>query len=302
VRKPKLGLALSGGAARGWAHIGVLKAWSEAGLKPDIIAGTSMGAVAGAFMSAGRLDEIESFARQVRWNQVMNFLDVSLFGSGLIGGRRVAACLRSYLGSVKIEDLPIDFVAVATDLKSGREVWLESGDLVSAVSASYAIPGVFCPVRIGPALLVDGAFSNPMPVSTCRALGADIVIAVNVNEEKLPLDVHRSRSGPIELSADGAKPEPIADPGLPGALRDAFNIAIHRIAHARLSECSPELVVRPELNGCGYLEFHRGAELIEQGYVAGLQSVDAIRALVNRVGPRVYRDRAIDDAVQAAIA
>ena len=293
MRKPKLGLALSGGAARGWAHIGILKAWSEAGIKPDIVVGTSMGAVVGSFLAAGCLDRIEDFARQIRWHQVMNFLDVSLFGSGLIGGRRVASCLRTYLGDRNIEDLSLDFIAVATDLKTGREVWLETGDLVSAVSASYAIPGVFCPVRVGSALLIDGAFSNPMPVSTCRSLGADIVVGVNVNEETLPLDVHRygRQEPPLACSADGAVPVPIPEPGLPGALRDAFNIAINRIAQARMAECPPDLLVRPNLRGCGYVEFHRGTELIEHGYEAGRQTAEAIRALLNRAGPRVYRER-----------
>lgn len=278
--RPRLGVALSGGAARGWAHVGILKAWARAGIRPDVIAGTSMGAVAGGFLAAGKLSELESFARQITRRQVMNFLDLSLFGSGLIGGRRMLAFLRGHLGNVRIEDLGTEFVAVATDLRSGREVWLETGELVQALSASYAIPGVFCPVRIGNTLLVDGAFSNPTPVSACLALGADLVVAVNVNEESLlPVDVHRVRLGPIELAADCAVLEPaVVDPGLPVVLRDAFNIAINRIAHARHVECPPDLYIRPELNGCGYVEFHRGGEMIELGEQAGESSAALVKA------------------------
>lgn len=285
MRLPKLGLALSGGAARGWAHIGILKAWMRAGIVPDVIAGTSIGAVVGGFLAANRLHDAESFARQITRRQVMNFLDLSLFGSGLIGGRRVVACLRGYLGNVKIEDLETRFIAVATDLRSGREVWLETGNLVEALSASYAIPGVICPVRIGSTLLVDGAFTNPTPVSPCRALGADVVIGINVNEDTPPPDVHRTGAGPIELNAEGGTMDPVADPGLPAVLRDAFNIAITRIAYARMRESPPNLLIRPELNGCSYLDFHRGGELIELGEQAGERTIGAVRELLARSSP-----------------
>ncbi len=177
----KIGLALGGGAARGWAHIGVLKALIDAGIKPDIVAGTSIGAVVGGCYVAGHLDAIEDFARDLTRRRVFGYLDFNFAGTGLISGQRLCERLDRHLGSKNIEDLERKFVAVATEIGSGHEIWLSRGRLVDAVRASYALPGIFKPVKIDNRWLFDGALVNPIPVSVCRALGARYVIAVNLN-------------------------------------------------------------------------------------------------------------------------
>src|SRR5918912_593952 len=179
----KIGVALGSGAARGWAHIGVLRALAAAGIKPDIIAGTSIGAVVGGCYAAGILDALEGFARELTRRKVFGYLDFNFAGSGLITGQRLCDRLETYLSNQPIEELPRRFVAVATEIGTGHEIWLSRGGLVQAMRASYALPGIFRPVNIGGRWLFDGALVNPIPVSVCRALGARYVIAVNLNTD-----------------------------------------------------------------------------------------------------------------------
>ncbi|RME95072.1 MAG: NTE family protein rssA, partial [Alphaproteobacteria bacterium] len=183
LRRARIGLALGGGAARGWAHIGVLQTLTEAGLAPDIVAGTSIGAVAGGCYVAGKLPELEEFALSLTKRRVFGFLDFNFNGSGLITGKRLCGELDDHLRPVQIENLERKFVAVATEYGTGHEIWLSKGRLVSAMHASYALPGIFSPVNINGRWLMDGALVNPIPVSVCRALGAQVVIAVNLNRD-----------------------------------------------------------------------------------------------------------------------
>src|SRR5262247_2557464 len=178
-----IGLALGAGSARGWAHIGVLRALAEAGIYPDVIAGTSVGALVGGCYVAGELDALEQFARELTRRKVLGFLDFNFSGSGLITGQRLCNVLEARLKDALMERLPKRFVAVATEIGTGHEVWLSRGRLVDAMRASYALPGIFRPVRIDGRWLFDGALVNPVPVSVCRALGARYVIAVNVNAD-----------------------------------------------------------------------------------------------------------------------
>ena len=182
MEKPRIGLALGGGAARGLAHIGVLEALTEAGLEPEIVAGTSIGAIAGGFYAAGRLDELHSLARGLTLRQILRYLDVNLAGSSLMTGKRLEKTLASHIGDLHIEDMPKKFVAVATELGSGQEVWLTKGSLAAALRASYALPGILKPIRIGGRWLMDGALVNPVPVSAARAQGAQLVIAVTLHQ------------------------------------------------------------------------------------------------------------------------
>jgi NTE family protein len=183
VSRPTIGIALGGGAARGWAHIGVLKTLVAAGLEPDIVAGTSIGAVAGACYVTDRLTSLEDFACALTRRRIFGFLDVNFAGSGLITGQRLNARLEHHLREFTIEQLERKFVAVATELGTGHEVWLNKGSLVNALQASFALPGIFRPVQINGRWLIDGALVNPIPVSVCRALGARIVIAVNLSND-----------------------------------------------------------------------------------------------------------------------
>lgn len=297
----KIGLALGGGAARGWAHIGVLKALRAAGIVPDIIAGTSIGAVVGGCYAAGHLDSLEGFALELTRRRVFGYLDFNLSGTGLISGQRLCDRLDRHLGDRAIEDLDVRFTAVATEIGSGHEIWLSRGKLVDAVRASYAIPGVFRPVKVGGRWLFDGALVNPIPVSVCRALGARYVIAVNLNADVCSRGTvipHFDGGDDIERIDDAVtEPQPVKGkngvavrrllqrqifgfgkgeevPGISTVMIDAFNIVQDRIARSRLAGDPPDALINPRLSGVGLFDFHRAEELIALGEAAVKRDAD----------------------------
>ena len=296
--RPRIGLALGAGAARGWAHIGILRALEEGGIVPDIVAGCSVGAVVGGCYAAGKLDQVEAFALSLTKRRVMGLLDLHISGSGLIGGERLKRLLDRDLASHRIEQLPTRFAAVATELGSGHEIWLTKGPLVEAMRASYALPGVFDPVRLGRRWLMDGALVNPIPITAARALGADVVICVNLNGDlRLRGTVIQSQGA----DEDGTRiQEAIAEPRrwglLPPALRrarkpsgapslgavmvDAFNITQDRIARSRLAGDPPDVMIAPKLSPVGLFEFHRAAECVELGRQAVARALPDIVALI----------------------
>lgn len=181
--RPKIGIALGAGVARGWTHIGVLKALTRAGIEPDIVAGTSIGALVGGCLVANKLDPLEDFARSLTRRRMISLLDLRFRSSGLIGDSKLANLMLQHLSDRRIEDLDRTFVAVATELTTGHELWLHKGGLIQTIRASYALPGVFAPVALDGRWLIDGALVNPVPVSVARALGARVVIAVNLNND-----------------------------------------------------------------------------------------------------------------------
>ena len=183
--RPKVGLALSAGAARGWSQLGVLRELLDNGFEPDIVAGTSIGAVIGGCYCADQLDSLERFARSLTKRRVFGLMDFTLSGMGLLAGGRLRSLLQHELGDKRLEDLPMRCATVATEVHTGHEIWLTRGPIVDALRASYALPGLFEPVHLDGRWLIDGALVNPIPVSVCRALGADIVIAVNLSTETL---------------------------------------------------------------------------------------------------------------------
>jgi NTE family protein len=214
VRRPSIALALGGGAARGFAHIGVMRTLTKHGIVPDIIVGTSIGAVVGGCYAADQLDSLESWARSLTVRGVLGYLDLSFSGSGLISGSHLAARLKDALADTLIENLPIRFAAITTELNTGHEVWLTRGRLVDALGASYALPGIFPPAHIGGRWLVDGALVNPVPVSAARALDARLVIAVNLNSDNFGRGTIIANHGP---DADDEAPiEPSKPQGLLG--------------------------------------------------------------------------------------
>lgn len=178
-----IALALGGGAAKGWAHIGVLRAFDEAEIPISMIAGTSIGALVGGCYLAGKLDELEKFARGLTRSNIFRYMDFSITGAGLIAGSRLAATLDRHMHGMTIEQLPANFISVCTDIRTGHEIWLHDGPLIEALRASYALPGVFAPVVHGGRHLVDGALVNPVPVSACRVHEPDVVIAIDLNSE-----------------------------------------------------------------------------------------------------------------------
>ena len=181
--RPKIGIALGAGVARGWTHIGVLRALSRAGIEADIISGTSIGALVGGCHAANKLDPLEDFARSLTRRRMLSLLDLRFRSSGLIGDSKLAELMREHLADIRVEDLPRTFVGVATELTTGHELWLHKGNLIQAIRASYALPGVFAPVAMDGRWLIDGALVNPVPVSVARALGARVLIAVNLNND-----------------------------------------------------------------------------------------------------------------------
>src|SRR3954449_8338548 len=214
IRRPVLGLALGGGAARGFAHIGIVKTLVAHGIVPHVVVGTSIGAVVGGCYSAGHLDRLERWARSLQPRNIFSYLDIRLNGSGLIGGDKLAAELEAAIGPTTIEQLPLKFASVATEVRTGHEIWLTHGRMVDAIRASYALPGIFSPVLVGDRWLVDGALVNPVPVSAARALGAEIVIAANLSSDVFTHSTTIYSHGPapgvsVSVMPDAApEPEP----------------------------------------------------------------------------------------------
>ena len=297
--RDKIGIALGGGAARGWAHIGVLNALTKSGLKPNVIAGTSIGAVVGGCYAAGKLDLLEEFVTHLTPRSLLRFLDIDLSGGGLMSGARLRRTLDKELEGVLIEDLPASFVAVATEIGTGREIWLTKGPLTTAIRASYALPGIFRPVQINGRWLMDGAFVNPVPVGVCRAMGANLVIAVNLHH----LGISRTALTPLEATAMESRPaEAVVEPpkkmripilrnwrhqlfnkgngssapGISRVLLEAFNVTQDRIARARLAGDPPDVIITPRLGAMGLFDFHKSKMAIAEGYEATMRQLDEI--------------------------
>ena len=295
-RNVKIGLALGAGAARGWAHIGVLRELLANGLYPDVIAGTSMGAVVGGCYAAGKLDQIEVFARSLTRRRVFTLMDLSFTGGSLIAGERLKVALEQELSGFLIEQLETPFAAIATEVGTGHEVWLQRGSLSLAIRASYALPGIFEPVRVADRWLFDGALVNPVPVTVCRALGADFVIAINVTADMMyragvirDAAADMSKSGtsdkPYNQKTDASLIERILPkyfdrrsdeaPNVGSAMIDAFNIIQDRILRSRLAGDPPDAIITAHMEDIGMFDFHRAEKIIEIGHIA------ATRALPN---------------------
>ncbi len=300
--RPTIGLALGGGAARGFAHIGVLRTLIANGIVPDVIVGTSIGAVVGGSYAAQQLDALETWSRELTVRGVLGYLDVSLSGSGLIRGNHLAHQLENALADQRIDDLPIRFAAIATEFNTGHEIWLTRGRLVEALRASYALPGIFPPVLIGGRWLVDGALVNPVPVSAARALGARLVIAVNLNsdlfgrgtiiashgsddeDDQAALALAKSNGLRGIFSRDRALRRQILGrrgrPGIPTVMIEAFNVMQDRITRARLAGDPPDVLISPRLGGVGWFDFHRAGEAIKIGTDAAEKSIGAVTEAV----------------------
>ena len=305
--RPSIGLVLGGGAARGFAHIGVIKTLIAKGLVPEVIAGTSIGAVVGGCYAAGHLDALEGWARSLTSRSVLSYLDVNLSGSGLIWGHRLARRLEAELGGITIDDLPFRFAAIATEIGTGHEIWLTRGNLVEAMRASYTLPGIFAPVRLGGRWLVDGTLVNPVPVAAARALGARLVLAVNLNADLFGrgttiashgsdvdgedvLDgLHRHPRGLIGLfgAERVLKRQFFGRPGRPGistVMVEAFNVMQDRIARSRLAGDPPDVLVNPRLGSIGLFEFHRAQEAIALGAEATEKALEPLAEALAALG------------------
>ncbi|MFP3546039.1 patatin-like phospholipase family protein [Rhizobium sp. SIMBA_035] len=266
-KKAKIALALGGGAARGWAHIGVLRALDEAGIEIGMIAGTSIGALVGGCYLAGKLDELEEFARSLTMRRIASLLDLTIGGSGLFGGMRLTKRMAEHLEGLNIEDLDRPFVAVAAEVNTGHEVWISNGSLITALRASYALPGIFEPIRSNNRTLVDGALVNPVPVSVCRSYEQPLVCAVNLNYDLFGRSaVVKHNAGLTVQEMQKREETPYTRLGMTGVMVQAFNIIQDRISRARLAGDPPDISLHPRLSDIGLSEFHRAGEAIERGY------------------------------------
>jgi len=286
-KRPGIALALGGGAARGWAHIGVLRALDEAGIEIGMIAGTSIGALVGGCYLAGKLDELEEFARSLTRRRILSWLDVTFGANGLFGGMKLNARMNEHMALTRFEDLPKPFVCVATEISTGNEVWLTSGHLITAMRASYALPGVFEPVRCNGRLLVDGALVNPVPVSVLRAYEQKAVVAVNLHYElfgRSAVIKHDAGLPPSDkvramIAEEEMTPSRETRLGMTGVMVEAFNIIQDRISRARLAGDPPDMSLFPRLTQIGLSEFHRAGEAIKIGYESTKARLDELQRL-----------------------
>lgn len=293
----RLGIALGGGAARGWAHIGVLAALAENGIEPDIVCGTSIGALVGGIYAAGGLRGLEAWVAGLTRRDVVALLDVGVGRGGALGGRKLVELYRRVAGDIAIEDLTRRFVAVATDIDTGAEVWLQQGPLIDAIRASISLPGVFAPVLADGRWLVDGGLVNPVPVTPCRALGAEIVIAVDLHGDAArPEHAVHAPLPPVVVRADGqaasparrrrgrrdvAGPTPApAPPSARAVIMASLDIMQVGLCRSRLAADRPDLLLSPSVGDVVRLDFVGGQATIAQGYEVVRRTLPAIRELL----------------------
>lgn len=304
VQDIQLGLALGGGVARGWAHIGAIKALTEADIRPDIIAGTSIGAVVGGAYLAGKLDILEKWALALNRRRVIHYMDLHWGGSGLMRGKRLERVLRHYFQDSRIEDFDRPFAAIACDLRTGYEVWLQKGELVPAIRASYSLPGAFSPVALNGRFMMDGALVNPIPVSACRALGAQIVIAIDLHGDafgplgsshEVEIEDETTDDDPLHMAGHalnrlrpdrvllksilGSNHSKEGPPKLGAVMMGTLNIVMDRLARSRLAGDPPDVFVIPQIGHIGLLEFTRASELIALGYEAMQAQIPLIKSV-----------------------
>lgn len=284
MSRPTIGLALGSGVARGWAHIGVIRRLEKEGIKPDFVCGTSIGALVGGMYLAGKIGALEDWARDLGKSSLFRFLDIRLSGGGLISGRKLFSLLEKNIGDTRIEDLPAPFSAITTELGTGHEIWIRDGNLAKAITASYALPGLFSPQQINDRWLIDGALTNPVPVSVCRAMGARLVIAVNLNADVFGMTnigeaedsfmdddgngglgkMFHARS-PLNLMKHRFFDKTGSEPSIFGVMMSSLNIVQDRLSRSRLAGDPPDITIAPRLAQHGLLEFDKAEEMIAEG-------------------------------------
>jgi len=298
----RIGIALGSGSARGWAHIGILRALAEMGVHPGVVAGSSIGALVGAAYASDQLDVLENWVNSLTWKDMLAYLDLSLLDGGFIRGEKLIEIARQHVGELEIQSLPVAFAAVATELNTGREIWLREGALLDSIRASIALPGLFSPSRLNGQWLVDGGLVDPVPISLCRAMGAEVVIAVNLNgdivgkhnKRKHRDEHHRDKkvgedadiwsiiSNQITTRLSEQKEAVLSQllgeskdaPGLFDVMASSINIMQDRITRSRMAGDPPEVMLNPRLSSLGLMEFDQAAVAINEG-----------RACVERMRP-----------------
>lgn len=274
---PVIGLALGSGSARGWAHIGIIQGLEAIGIRPHVVAGTSVGALVGAVYVAGQLDEFAEWVLKLTPRDVFGLMDLS-FSGGMVKGQRLFGYFEERHLNPKIEELEQRYISVCTEMSSGREIWITRGPIISAARASCAIPGLLTPVKHEGRWMLDGGLVNPVPVSACRAMGADVVIAVNLNAQLVGR--HLSRAGQEEVAREASTRQErslwqrmVASlssgdedrPGMFDVVAASVNILQDRLTRSRMAGDPPEITLLPVLADFALMDFHRARECIEEG-------------------------------------
>jgi len=298
---PSVGLALGSGASRGWAHIGVIKALSDLDIHPQVVCGCSIGALVGAAYVAGNLDKLEQWVRTLTRVELARYIELNLSLNGFVDIEKLHEFFLQCVcrEDQSIEDSTAKFASVATDLETGREVWFTSGPLIDAVWASISLPGLFPPLQHQGRWLVDGGLVNPVPVSVCHALGADIVISVNLNGDIVGKHFIQKRNGQqnngnhvmdrLSRAVNKYSPalftdekEKTSPPGLFDAIAGSINIAQDRITRSRLAGEPPDIMLSPKLSHIGLMEFYRAEAVIQEGKECVMRMMPEIRPVLGK--------------------
>ncbi len=301
----RIGIALGSGSARGWAHIGVLRALANMGVRPGIVAGSSIGALVGAAYAGNHLDAMEHWVSRLTWKDILTFMDFSLLDGGVLGGEKIMEYALQHMGRIDIQSLPLSFGAVATELKTGREIWLRKGDVLDSVRASIALPGLFAPFKLDGKWLVDGGLVDPVPIALCRAMGAEVVIAVNLNGDIVGKHMKERGSGEYSAKKTGEldtwssiskqlaaglseRKEAVLSqllgksrntPALFDVVASAINIMQDRITRSRMAGDPPDVLLAPRLSHLGLLEFDQAAIAMKEGRA----SVERMRPVLEQM-------------------
>jgi NTE family protein len=315
AKKPTIALVLGGGAARGWAHIGVIHELADMGIRPDMVVGTSVGSIVGGAYASGNLEQFEEWISGLGRVDIIRLLDAKMTGGGFLQGNSLMAAIKKRIGDPKIEDLDIPFACVATELGTGREIWLREGSLLDACRASIALPGMFAPSRMHEdKLLLDGGLVNPVPVSLARAMGGDVVIAVNLNGDLIGRHFFIHRGGDeisdedseqalaeieekdtiiakwaakmktgfgvrLDSYISSLRTKESPDPGLFDVIAGSIDIMQDRITRSRMAGEPPDIHITPLLSHVGLMEFDRAKESIREGREATQRQKEEILKL-----------------------
>ena len=298
---PRIGLALGSGSSRGWAHIGVIKALSELDIHPQVVCGCSIGSIVAAAYVSGNLDKLEQWVRSLTKVELARYIELNLSLNGFVDTEKLHEFFLQCVcrEDESIEDITVKFASVATDLETGREVWFTSGPLIDAVWASISLPGLFPPLQHQGRWLVDGGLVNPVPVSVCHALGADIVISVNLNGGVVGKHFIQKQDEPatdsnhvlerLSRAVNKYSPdifrndeEKTSSPGLFEAIAGSINIAQDRITRSRLAGDPPDIMLSPKLSHIGLMEFYRAKEAIQEGEQCVMRMMPEIRHVLGK--------------------
>ncbi|KTD82180.1 patatin-like phospholipase family protein [Legionella waltersii] len=317
MERPKIGLVLGSGSARGWAHIGVIRELANMGIKPDLVTGSSIGAVVGGAYASGHLDEFEEWICTFRRVDILKLLDVRMAGGGFIQGKPLMVAIEKCIGNPTIEELKVPFACVATSLLNGKEHWLRDGSLLDAVRSSIALPGIFAPIALKHDIMLDGGLVNPVPISLARAMGADYVIAVNLNSDlvgrhfclqhsdaaadneynkkkleyaekldpKIPIWASKLKADfgiRLDSFISSLRKKKITKPGLFDVMAGSINIMQDRITNSRMAEDPPDVLITPKLGYIGLMEFDRAQEMIREGHEATRRVKDDLEKLKHK--------------------